>query len=96
MYITQVVRVVDSLLAAVEKFQSTGNSGAQIEPAVLMAGKGVDQINVTKLVQYISESKLARKVEGYSVCVPYSRISSVPTHDDLLTQNYQSKSRDIY
>ena len=32
-----------------------------------MSGKGVDQINLFKLVRYLQESKLARKVEGYAV-----------------------------
>lgn len=33
----------------------------------LLSGKGVDQINLFKLVNYLQESKLARKVEGYAV-----------------------------
>ena len=33
----------------------------------LLAGKGVDQINLFKLVKYLQESKLARKVESYAV-----------------------------
>jgi chromosome transmission fidelity protein 1 len=35
----------------------------------LLAGKGVDQINLFKLIRYLSESKLARKVESYAVHV---------------------------
>ena len=66
-YVTKVVRVIDSLLEATTTFQIGGEPGAQVEPAVLLAGKGVDQINLTKLVRYITESKLARKVEGYAV-----------------------------
>jgi chromosome transmission fidelity protein 1 len=37
------------------------------EPTELLAGKGVDQINLYKLLRYLQESKLARKVEGYLV-----------------------------
>lgn len=33
----------------------------------LLAGKGVDQINLFKLIRYLTESKLARKVEGYAL-----------------------------
>ena len=33
----------------------------------LIAGKGVDQINLYKLMRYLQESKLARKVEGYNI-----------------------------
>jgi chromosome transmission fidelity protein 1 len=32
-----------------------------------LAGKGVDQINLYKLLRYLQESKLARKVEGYII-----------------------------
>ena len=36
-----------------------------IDVGHLLAGKGVDQINLYKLMRYIQESKLAWKVEGY-------------------------------
>ena len=32
----------------------------------MLSGKAVDQINLAKLVHYITESKLARKVDGYN------------------------------
>lgn len=32
----------------------------------ILAGKSVDQINLYKLINYLQESKLARKVEGYA------------------------------
>jgi chromosome transmission fidelity protein 1 len=35
----------------------------------LLSGKGVDQINLFKLVKYLQESKLARKVESYAIQV---------------------------
>lgn len=37
------------------------------EPTELLAGKGVDQINLYKLLRYLQESKLARKIESYVV-----------------------------
>jgi chromosome transmission fidelity protein 1 len=64
-YVTQVVRVIDSLVAFAAPLESKKDSGGTVQPGALLAGKGVDQINLTKLVRYISESKLARKVEGY-------------------------------
>lgn len=65
-YVTQVVRVIDSLVAFAAPLESEkGSDGGTVQPGALLAGKGVDQINLTKLVRYISESKLARKVEGY-------------------------------
>ena len=33
----------------------------------LLSGKGVDQINFFKLINYLQKSKLARKVEGYAL-----------------------------
>jgi chromosome transmission fidelity protein 1 len=65
MYVTQVVRVIDSLIQVATPLESDKGAGGVIQPGALLAGKGVDQINLTKLVRYISESKLARKVEGY-------------------------------
>jgi len=70
MYVTQVVRVIDSLVAFAAPLDESGGGegsslGGTVQPGALLAGKGVDQINLTKLVRYISESKLARKVEGY-------------------------------
>jgi chromosome transmission fidelity protein 1 len=65
MYVTQVVRVIDSLVAFASPLEGEKGSGGTVQPGALLAGKGVDQINLTKLVRYISESKLARKVEGY-------------------------------
>ena len=65
MYVTQVVRVIDSLVSFATPLESGKGSGGTVQPGALLAGKGVDQINLTKLVRYISESKLARKVEGY-------------------------------
>lgn len=65
MYVTQVVRVIDSLVQFATPLESEKGSGGTVQPGALLSGKGVDQINLTKLVRYISESKLARKVEGY-------------------------------
>ena len=64
-YVTQVVRVIDSLLSSVANFKTKSEDGGMTEPGELISGKGVDQVNLSKLVRYISDSKLARKVEGY-------------------------------
>lgn len=65
-YVTQVVRVIDSLLQFTSGLKDTKKSGGTVEPAALLSGKGIDQVNLTKLVRYINDSKLARKVEGYA------------------------------
>lgn len=64
-YLAQTVRVVDSLLLAITTMDSKAGTGGTIQPMELLSGKGVDQVDLPRLVQYISESKLARKVEGY-------------------------------
>lgn len=64
-YVTQVVRIIDSLLLCTGIEPVNGLKDGPIEPSALLSGKGVDQINLAKLVHYISESKLARKVDGY-------------------------------
>lgn len=65
-YIAQLVRLLDSLIACLASKTDTqiGSDGI-ISVAELMAGKGVDQINLYRLMRYLQESKLARKVEGY-------------------------------
>jgi chromosome transmission fidelity protein 1 len=65
-YVMQVIRVLNSmtdcLRATTFKLSSTETS---ITAAQLMSGKGVDQIKPHKLLQYLHESKLCHKVEGY-------------------------------
>ncbi|KAI9654589.1 MAG: ATP-dependent DNA helicase chl1 [Alyxoria varia] len=65
-YVTQLVRLLDSLAGYLgTKIEDTSVTEAQVHVADLLAGKGVDQINLYKLMRYLQESKLARKVEGY-------------------------------
>jgi chromosome transmission fidelity protein 1 len=66
-YLTQTVRLIDSLIAYL-KSKDTNNASKDgiCRPAELLAGKGVDQINLFKLNGYIQESRLARKVDGYN------------------------------
>lgn len=64
-YVTQVVRIIDSLLLCTDGNQASGIREGLIGPSALLSGKGVDQINLAKVVRYISESKLARKAESY-------------------------------
>ena len=65
-YVTQLVRLLDSLAGYLSsKSGDTSASEGPVHVADLLAGKGVDQINLYKLMGYLQESKLARKVEGY-------------------------------
>jgi chromosome transmission fidelity protein 1 len=65
-YITQIIRLVNSIA---DHLQFLLNDRSIIEGTVqyadLMAGKGVDQVNLHKLSRYLQESKLARKVDGF-------------------------------
>ena len=65
-YVTQVVRLIDSLSTYLEgKIAQKPTTDGVVQVMDLMAGKGVDQISLHKLSQYLQESKLARKVDGY-------------------------------
>ena len=67
-YVAQIVRLIDSLASFLET--STANTKKPdgiVNVSELMAGKGVDQINLFKLSRYLQESKLARKVDGYII-----------------------------
>ncbi|KAF8866317.1 ATP-dependent RNA helicase chl1 [Acephala macrosclerotiorum] len=66
-YIAQVVRVIDSLAGYLEGRLSLPKTDGIVSEKELLSGKGVDQINLFKLIRYLSESKLARKVEGYAL-----------------------------
>lgn len=66
-YVTQLVRVIDSLIGHLTSKLASGNDNeGQVEVDKLLAGKGVDQINLYKLMKYLQDSKLARKVNGYA------------------------------
>ncbi|TKA54388.1 hypothetical protein B0A55_13076 [Friedmanniomyces simplex] len=82
-YVTQVVRVIDSLLLFVTGLDGANGNGGSMEAERLLSGKGVDQINLAKLVRYISDSKLSRKVEGYvSHVTQQQKASTRNTRDD--------------
>ncbi|KPI35188.1 ATP-dependent RNA helicase chl1 [Cyphellophora attinorum] len=66
-YITQLIRLMNSVTDCLERLQRTAQQqDVQLTAAQLMAGKGVDQITPHKLMQYIHQSKLAYKIEGYN------------------------------
>ncbi|KAK4999112.1 ATP-dependent DNA helicase chl1 [Elasticomyces elasticus] len=65
-YVTQVVRLLDSLIAYLVSKRTHGQAYDSVAQfGDLMAGNGVDQINLYKLMHYLQKSKLARKVDGY-------------------------------
>lgn len=67
-YMTQLVRVIDSLSGYLQgRLTNTKDTDRQAQIGDLMSGKGADQVNLHKLMRYLQESKLARKIERYAV-----------------------------
>jgi chromosome transmission fidelity protein 1 len=66
-YVAQIVRLLDSLIAYLlpKNVLKTPKDG-EVQVNELLESKGVDQINLYKLNLYIQESRLARKVDGYT------------------------------
>ncbi|KAK8054330.1 hypothetical protein PG996_013631 [Apiospora saccharicola] len=65
--VAQVARVIDGLsdwLDGALKLKMQGDQGI-VDSNNLLKSKGADQINLFKLIQYVQESKLAYKIEGY-------------------------------
>jgi len=75
-YVTQTVRLIDSLTTYLKDKVSRNVFEGVAEVGDLLTGKGVDQINLFKLMRYLQESKLARKVDGYSVYAEQQQNSS--------------------
>jgi len=80
-YVTQLVRLIDSLKNFLE-----GKSGAALKAGgdegevvvgELLKGNGVDQINLYKLMRYLQESKIARKVEQYAILEAEQQTSAI-------------------
>ncbi len=66
-YIAQLVRLIDSISGFMGSRTEQDAVNGTVAISDLMAGKGVDQINLHKLVIYLQESKLAKKIDAYSV-----------------------------
>lgn len=64
-YVTQVVKVVDALRKSLLTLDAQTDREAVIKPGSLLTEQGVDQINIYKLLEYLEQSKLARKIQGY-------------------------------
>ncbi|KAK7757539.1 ATP-dependent DNA helicase chl1 [Diatrype stigma] len=63
--VAQVARVVDGLSEWLDGALKLKNDQGIVDPNVLLKTKGIDQINLYSLIQYIQASKLAYKIEGY-------------------------------
>ena len=76
-YVVQVVRVLDSIIGFLDRMSTDSQAtDGIVQISDLMAGKGVDQINLYKLIRYLNESKLARKVECKSTAPALTIVES--------------------
>ncbi|KAF2102085.1 TFIIH basal transcription factor complex helicase subunit [Rhizodiscina lignyota] len=67
-YVAQTVRLMDSIISYLSPLVSAPKAAEGLAKVTdLLAGNGVDQINLYKLSRYLQESKLARKIDGYIV-----------------------------
>lgn len=67
MYVAQTCRILDSIIVYLDALSKDAKAtDGLVDMLAIMSGKGVDQINVFKLNAYLQESKLARKVDGYT------------------------------
>ncbi|CAJ2508484.1 Uu.00g135100.m01.CDS01 [Anthostomella pinea] len=63
--VAQVARVVDGLSGWLDNALNLKADQGIVDPNALLKSKGIDQINMYKLIQYVQGSKLAYKIEGY-------------------------------
>ncbi|KAI0104263.1 helicase C-terminal domain-containing protein [Nemania sp. FL0031] len=104
----QVARVVDGLRAWMENSSNVKSDQGIADPNELLKHKGIDQINLFKLIEYVQRSKLAYKIEGYAAHVetqgetkPATAFSSTPVLHTLVSflvslSNLSSEGRIFY
>ncbi|KAF7945493.1 hypothetical protein EAE96_010260 [Botrytis aclada] len=84
-YVAQTIRVVDSLVGYLVRMLEGSAIDGVVSQKDLLSGKGADQIDLFKLIRYLQESKLARKVESYTDHIrtsqPQTSISSSKPKD---------------
>ncbi|KAF6829645.1 DNA repair helicase [Colletotrichum plurivorum] len=64
-FVGQVGRVIEGLTEWMDGALKLKTAQGIVDSKVLLRCKGVDQINLFRLIQYIQESKLAYKIESY-------------------------------
>ncbi|KAI0190706.1 helicase C-terminal domain-containing protein [Xylaria flabelliformis] len=104
----QVARVVDGLRTWMENALDIKADQGIVDPNALLKHKGIDQINLFKLIDYVQGSKLAYKIEGYAAHIeteggtkPTTPFSSTPVLHTLLSflvslSNLSSEGRIFY
>ncbi|KAI0188860.1 helicase C-terminal domain-containing protein [Astrocystis sublimbata] len=104
----QVARVVDGLRAWMDSALDIKAHQGIVDPNELLKHKGIDQINLFKLIDYVQGSKLAYKIEGYAAHIetqeganPATTNSSKPVLHTLVSflvslSNLSSEGRIFY
>ncbi|KAI5859966.1 DNA repair helicase [Durotheca rogersii] len=76
--VAQVAKVVDGLSDWLGGTLKLKSEQGIVDPNALLRSKGIDQINMYKLIQYIQGSKLAYKIEGYAAQVKSQDPTTAP------------------
>lgn len=83
-YVAQIIRILDSIIVYLQSIGTNAKSNdGLVDMVSIMSGKGVDQINIFKLNVYLQESRLARKVDGFTAYADETgeRLSSSQKYD---------------
>ncbi|KAF3013073.1 ATP-dependent DNA helicase chl1 [Neopestalotiopsis sp. 37M] len=89
--VAQVARVIDGLSEWLDGALRLKNDQGIVDSNALLQTKGIDQINLYKLILYIQESKLAYKIEGYATHIEEQgdqstrAVTSTPVLHNLLS-----------
>lgn len=94
-YVTQLVRVIDSLNTYLRGKLTSTSADGQAQVGDLMSSKGVDQINLYKLMHYLQESKLARKVERYASFSEEQQVNGVAVSTGEKNSSTRSSSTPV-
>ncbi|KAF2205065.1 ATP-dependent RNA helicase-like protein chl1 [Delitschia confertaspora ATCC 74209] len=88
-YVAQTVRLLDSVITCLQGKNVDSQCGdGLVDMSNLLSGKGVDQINLFKLNKYLQDSRLARKVDGYTTFVEQQQQNN---SDNAATSKQASK-----
>lgn len=87
-YVAQTLRILDSIIDYLQSINTDSrDDDGLVDMVSIMSGKGVDQINIFKLNAYLQESKLARKVDGYTAYADAEgRDTTMSKHKDHMSR----------
>ncbi|SZF03684.1 unnamed protein product [Blumeria hordei] len=95
-YIAQVIRLLDSLIEYLGKLGLSSQTDGTVSEKDLFAAKGIDQINLFKLTNYLQRSKIARKVEGYVAQTKVLALAKKPKTFDSVDPSQENSTPVIY